>query len=177
MEGGQCKACGRFPKDWGEGREKDRDAQGHKAVFKGDSGFEEDRTAAYRKWRYSFGRGIWAMDVDQVEWRRDENGEPRVVATIELTRVDGNVSVPPTYLQKILDRFDDRDFQAEHSRYVARALGVPCFIVAFRWDLSEFWVYNLSEKRERGWWHLDRRKFEVWQRSMTAPVGTKLEVI
>jgi hypothetical protein len=107
------------------------------------------------------------MDVDQVEWRRDEEGEPYPVATIELTRVDGNRPVPASYLQKILDRFGERDFQAAHSKHVADALGVYCFIVAFRHDLSEFWVYNLSGGR--GWWHLLPGQYERFLRGLVVP--------
>ncbi len=164
MSDGQCPTCGRMDRDWSQREAEERDSQGHKALLGGDGSFKEDRAAAYRRWRYTLGKGVWAMDVDQVEWRRDESGDPHPAATIELTRVDGNVRVPGTYLAKILDRFGDRDFQAEHSKYVAEALGVNCFIVAFRWDLTEFWVYNLS--CSRGWWNLDVPRYERWLRAL-----------
>ena len=163
----QCPTCGRIDHDFTKREENERDAQGHKAALNGDHSFKEDRAAAYRLWRYSLGNGAWVLDVDQVEWRRDDVGEPYPAATIELTRVDGSYPVPSggRYLQKILDRFTERDFQAAHSRHVAHCLGVHCFIVAFRWDLSEFWVYNLSEPRGR-WWHLTQQRYTEWLRGL-----------
>ncbi len=150
----QCPLCGRVSEDWSSNR-----AQGTKGKQRKD---REDRAAGYREWRQAFGGGCYVEDVDQVEWRKGVSGELCPVATLELTRLDGNRNPPATYLQNILARFGERDFQATHSRHVAGALGVSCFVVLFRWDLSEFWIYNLSEKR--GWWHLTQDRYMRWLR-------------
>jgi len=140
-----------------------------KASAHGDS--NEDRCAAYRRWHRLLGREFPVLDVDQVEWRKRECGELYPVATIELTRVDGDRPVPPGYLSAILGRFDERDFQGRHSRVVAEALDVKCWIVAFRWDLGGFWVYNLTDGQ--GWFPdphdssgYDAHKYKRWLRRL-----------
>jgi len=108
----------------------------------------EDRTAPYRKMRRTF-KQAGATDFDQVEWRYDGFGELIPVALLELTRVDGNVYVPPTYFEAILKRFIERDWQGQLACKGAELLGTTAWIVAFRHDLTEFWIYNLSDRR--GW--------------------------
>ncbi len=162
-----CPECGRVSHDWSKRFDSERDEKGHKGVFNKEDSFKEDRNAPYRRWRYTLGKGIWAMDIDQVEWRRDRNGEPYPVATIELTRVDRDDEKPDAYFQKILDRFGERDYQAQHVKHVAAALGVHCYIVAFRHDLTEFWVYNLSAGR--GWRHWGPEQYAGFLRKLKLP--------
>jgi hypothetical protein len=120
----------------------------------------EDRTIEYRAWRHTLGNGLYAADIDQVEWRvRD--GVPVPVAVLELSRVDGNVRVPPAYLEAVVDRMTRRDGQASAVTHFASLLGVKAWVVLFRWDLTEYWVYNLSTPRDR-WWHLAPDKYRDW---------------
>ena len=103
------------------------------------------------------------MDIDQIEWRfRDGDAVP--VALIELTRVDGNMSIPQSYLNAIVNRFTKRDGQAALLLQVAQQLELAVWISLFRWDLSEFWVYNLS--RNEGWWHVDKTGYIKWLEKM-----------
>ena len=148
----QCPTCGRVSEDWASNRDT-----GLKGTQRADN---EDRTTGYCDWRRSVGHHCYISDVDAVEWRLGPDGL-FPVAVIELTRVDGNMPLPQSYLDAILDRFEKRDFQGRCAKEVARRLGVECFIVAFRWDLSEFWVYNLTSKR--GWWKsLSRSTYKRW---------------
>ena len=88
------------------------------------------------------------------------DGAVKPVAVLELTRVDGSVPVPPTYLQRILDRIRERDPQARVACELATRCGVFAFLVAWRWDCTEFWIYNLSASR--GWWHLPPNQYQRW---------------
>jgi hypothetical protein len=146
----QCPTCGRVDEDWASNRP---DLKGRQ---RGD---REDRCRDYRGWRWKFGGGLYASDVDQIEWRI-ENGVFRPVAVLELTRVDGNIPVPQSYLDRILLRFGERDGQGKIARRTAELLGCKAWIVAFRWSVNEFWVYNLTDGR--GWWHTDRALYRKW---------------
>lgn len=161
MTEGQCPTCGRMKRDWThEGAI--RNEQGHKIGTEDVPDIREDRTAAYRKWRRSLPQA-GATDFDQVEWRyRNKELEP--VALLELTRVDGNVSLPPSYLQSILDRFEKRDWQGKLAKRAALQLGVKAWIVAFRHDLTDFWVYNLTDGR--GWWTMTQGEYSAWLQRM-----------
>ncbi len=150
----QCPTCGRVTDDWAE----------RNAGIKGKQRMDtEDRAADYRNWRHQFGGGCYVSDVDQLEWRIVDD-EIRIVASIELSRVDGNVPIPDSYQDAVVNRFGNRDGQSKIIREVAARLGVPAWIVLFRWDLSEFWVFNLSEAR--GWWHLSPAKYRSWIKSL-----------
>jgi hypothetical protein len=48
--------------------------------------------------------------------------------------------------------------QAKAARKVAAALGTKAYVVLFRENCAEFWVYNLSEPR--GWQHFDQAAME-----------------
>jgi hypothetical protein len=104
------------------------------------------------------------MDIDQVEWRVIDE-VPTPVAMLELSRVDGNVHLPPSYMKAVLDRFNKRDGQGETIRAFAKSLEVKAWIVLFRWDLTEFWVYNLTDSR--GWWEMKKPKYEHWIRNLS----------
>jgi hypothetical protein len=152
----QCPTCGRVSEDWSNNRDS-----GIKGKRRGDS---EDRAQAYRDWRMGIGGGLYVMDIDQVEWRL-VGDHPSPVALVELTRVDGNMKIPQTYLDAIVARFTKRDGQASLLLRVAESLGINAWISLFRWDLSEFWVYNLSTGD--GWWHVNKDGYVRWLEKMT----------
>jgi len=127
---------------------------------------------AYRKFRRTIAQA-GATDFDQVEWRFND-GLPTPVALFELTRVDGSMRVPDTYLQKIIDRFTARDWQGRFAIRGAELLGCEAWVVAFRWSLSEFWVYNLS--KDDGWWHVDQARYKKWITNLgTSETGERHE--
>lgn len=158
---GQCPTCGRCGSDWSSPETRgERDTKGRQRLS------TVDRTSAYREWRWGLGNSLYVNDVDQVEWRM-VNGEIRPVAVIELTRVDGSVPVPPAYLKAILDRMTGRDPQGRVAVEVASRLGVCAYVVAWRWDLTEFWGYNLS--RNVGWKLWTANEYRAWLASLKPP--------
>lgn len=155
----QCPTCGHVkdevaPRAFGDPKGKQRKDR-------------EDRMAAYREWRHDLGDGMFCADVDQVEWRV-KAGQLVPVATIELSRLDGEMLYPEKYLEATLrkrwPRTGERSFQRQHSEYVARRLGVPCFFVIVKWDLTTFWIYNLTN--DEGWWTVDQEDYIKWLRSL-----------
>jgi hypothetical protein len=146
----QCPTCGHCPPDWAE----------KSGTIKGKQrGDWEDRLRDYRQWRFGLGNGCYVADVDQVEWRL-RDGERVPVALFEMSRVDGNVSVPDTYLKAVLVRLLERDQQGHAAKTFAKALGCKAWIVLFRWDMTEFWVYNLTD--DRGWWRMGIEHYRRW---------------
>jgi len=150
----QCPTCGRVSEDWSQ----------RSGLIKGRQRKDvEDRTIEYRNWRHGFGGGCYVTDVDQLEWRMVDS-EIRLVASIELSRIDGNVAIPDSYHDAVLTRFMKRDGQGKIIRAIATKLEIPTWIVLFRWNLTEFWVFNLTELR--GWWRLTPDKYKEWIRSL-----------
>ena len=88
------------------------------------------------------------LDIDFIEWRI-RNGQPVAVEVMEVTRVDKGKKVNTGYLDAIISRYEERDFQAKAPRKVATALNTKAYIVLFREDCSEFWGYNLTNRQ--GW--------------------------
>jgi len=142
----QCPTCGRIREDWGN-----ETTRGNAITLnKGKQRSQDiDRIADYRKWRWGIGNGCYVCDIDHLEYRITGN-KIIPVALLELTRVDGNIKLPDTYLSGVLDRFKKRDAQSKLITYVAELLSCKVWIVLFRHDLSEFWLYNLSS--DRGWY-------------------------
>lgn len=140
----------------------DRDDEGKKTRFFGGT---TDRASAYRSWRYTLGGGMYVLDVDQVEWRQID-GVVLPVAVIELTRRDDPEPMDDVYLETILERYDD-EFQGYHSVYIAQKLAVFAYIVVFREDLSEAWVYNLS--LAKGWRNMGWTAYEDWIKNLRPP--------
>jgi hypothetical protein len=83
---------------------------------------------------------------------------------IELSRVDGHVPVRQRYLDAVIARFCRRDGQGDAVVQPAATLDVKAWIVLFRWDLTEFWIYNLTARR--GWWNINAETYERWLRSL-----------
>lgn len=125
--------------------EKKLTPSGAKAVQRND---DEWRAKPYSEWHRTLDKSLLALDVDYIEWRfKDGNLYP--VAVIEVTRTDKGKVVNNAYLNTIRERFEVRDLQGRAAVRVATALGVKAFIVLFREDCSEFWLYNLSDRK--GW--------------------------
>ena len=120
---------------------------GSKAYQRDDT---EWRIKPYSDWHRTLHRSLLMLDVDFIEWRI-RNGELVAVGVMEITRVDVGKEVSSGYLGAIVSRFEERDIQARAARKVAAALGTKAYIILFRQDCSEFWVYNLTDRR--GWAH------------------------
>ena len=142
--------------DWGS-KESLQDSAEFRKKWK-DEG-DEDRTAEYQRFRRGFGHGAYVTDIDQVEYRRDEEGAIYAVCTLELTRIDGGIP-PDSYFASILKRYNDRDDQGRTARTWAWLLGIPCYIVAYMHDLSSFYVYNLTANE--GWWNYSTEGYRRW---------------
>jgi hypothetical protein len=131
-----------------------RTATGAKAHQRDD---REDRTIAYRIWRRGVEGSPYTSDVDQVEWIFVD-GRVVPVAVLELTRID-HERIGPAYLQAILDRYD-RQGQGMFARHVGRALQCNAYIVAYRYDLSTYHLYNLTQNR--GWVTMTQEEYSIW---------------
>ena len=117
----------------------------------------EDRTEAYRDWRHTFGNSLYVLDVDQVEYKF-ENDDPVPVAVIELTRADGPVYKPEKLQAAVLHRITEKGPQGKTLLVVADAIGVEAYIVLFLSDLSEFHLYNLTNPTDWKIYNQDRYK-------------------
>lgn len=125
--------------------EKKTTESGAKAHQRADT---EWRIQPYSDWHRTLSKDLLMLDVDFIEWRF-RNGELVPVGVMEVTRVDHGKDVNDRYLNAILKRFNERDLQGRAARKVAEALATKAYIVLFREDCSEFWVYNLTD--EHGW--------------------------
>jgi len=138
--------------DWGSKDSLDDSTQ-YREKWKREG--DEDRTAAYQRWRRLFKHGAYVTDIDQIEYRRDNEGAIYPVATLELTRIDpdprygGAADPSPGYFASILKRYKERDDQGQTAKTWAWLLGIPCYIVAYKADLSAFWLYRLND--DKGW--------------------------
>jgi hypothetical protein len=150
--------------DWGS-PESLRESTEYREKWKNEG--DQDRVAEYRRWRRQFGHGAYVTDIDQVEYRRDQEGGLHPVATLELTRVEVGKTVGPGYLDSILDRYNKRDDQGTTARLWAWHLGVCVYIVLFREDLSEFWVYNLTN--DKGWREMHQAQYKAWLIAFRSP--------
>jgi hypothetical protein len=129
-------------------------ASGSKAYQRLDS---ENRARQYSDWHRTLDRRLLMLDVDFIEWRIRQ-GELVPVGVMEITRVDQGKPVAAAYLEAIINRFEERDLQARAARQVAAALGTKAYIVLYREGCTEFWVYNLSDRK--GWRHFNAQQME-----------------
>ena len=127
--------------------EKKVTPSGAKAYQRSDA---EWRIKPYSDWHRTLPSRLLMLDVDFIEWRY-RNGELTPVGVMKVTRVDRGRTVDQHYTDAILQRFEQRDLQARAARKVAEALKTKAYIVLFRQDCSEFWVYNLTD--HAGWAH------------------------
>lgn len=137
-------------------------ASGSKAYQRRDN---EDRGKIYRDWHRGLPRTLLATDVDTIEWRY-RGGKLVPVAVIEITRVDNGGIVNDDYLWNIINRFDNQSIQGDAARMVAEALRVPAYLVLFRQDCSEFWLYKLSrparQRKPWDWKHLTEDQMRMF---------------
>ena len=138
------------------GLEKKLTCSGAKAHQRGDT---ENRILPYSLWHRTLDRSLLMLDVDFIEWRF-QNGELIAVGVMEVTRVDSAKDVNENYLNSILRRYDSRDLQGNVARKVAEALKTRAYIVLFRENCSEFWVYDLTYNR--GWMHFDPKEMKAF---------------
>jgi hypothetical protein len=134
--------------------EKKLTGSGAKAYQRMDT---ENRIKPYSDWHRTLDRRLYMADVDFIEWRY-RNNDLVAVGVMEVTRVDLAKEVNQGYLDSIVQRFEQRDLQARVARKVAEALQTKAYIVLFREDCSEFWVYNLTDRR--GWGHYNPQQME-----------------
>lgn len=116
----------------------------------------EHRVKPYMDWRRTIKRGLYMLDVDDIEWRY-RNGKQVAVGVLEMTRVDGDKPVGEGYFQAVLNRFLNRDMQGKTTKIIAEALGTHAYIVIFRYNCSEFFVYNLT--LEGAWVTYNEKQF------------------
>jgi hypothetical protein len=140
--------------------EKKLTDSGAKAYQRNDS---EWRLKPYSDWHRTLAKELLMVDVDFIEWRY-RHGQLIPVGVMEVTRVDLGKHVAPEYLEAILARYEQRDMQAEAARKVAAALRTKAYIVLFRADCKEFWVYNLTERK--GWLHLQAAEMENFLKNL-----------
>ena len=135
----------------------------------------EDRAKAYRLWRHGRGgRSACVCDIDQLEYRYVD-GIPVPVGILEITRYDGNVADPPAeYLDRIIERYEERDGQARACRRWAEMLGVEAWIVLFRHSIAEvgpgffdhdFWIYQLTDPNA-GWFAISQPQYDNFLRKL-----------
>jgi hypothetical protein len=124
-----------------------REASGAKALeHKG--GRDARATAEFTKWHRTIGREFWATDVDLIEWR-SRYGTIMPVATWEVSAISGAPNPPETYKDSVVERYNVRDLQGFAAREVANALGCHSFVLLAMPDLSQAWLYCLTDPR--GW--------------------------
>ena len=159
VEPSRCSACGNIKGSWENNSTKLLTSDGSKARQRNDI---EDRAADYRKWHRELGQGIYVMDIDQFEYRIVDDGIVPV-AILELTRFDDGVNLNKRYFESILNRFNKRDVQGRLITYIAEKLSCHAWIVLFKYDLSEFHLFNLTENRGRGWYHdISAERYADW---------------
>lgn len=120
---------------------------GAKARQREDS---EWRAKQYSDWHRTLDKSLLMSDVDFIEWRFIDR-KLVAVGVMEVSRADNDKDVNQGYLNAIIRRYEERDLQKRTAVAVAQALNTKAWIVLFREDCSEFWVYNLTSMR--GWWH------------------------
>lgn len=103
----------------------------------------EKVSTPYSSWHRTLDKSLLMLDVDSIEWRYI-NDRLTPVGVIEETSVRHGVTVNEKYLASIVWRYQHRDLQGKATRRVANALDTKAYIVLYREDCSEFWVYGLT---------------------------------
>ncbi len=153
--------------DWADSISRAVNEHGNKEQQRAD---DEDRTKEYRQWHRTIpaykDHNLSVADVDYIEYTViDDKGTLIPHAVIELTRLDGdNPLLPQTYLDSVISRFVTRDKQHVLPRMVAEGLHVKAWLVLFRHNLQDFWVYNLTD--ETGWWDRNEDGYIRWLHSL-----------
>jgi hypothetical protein len=106
------------------------------------------------------------VDMDAVELRH-RDGAPVPVAVTELSRIDGALPLPDSYLRAVETRFFGRDAQGGLIRLLADRLGVPAFLVLFGKELTAFYILHLDR---RTWSRqLSEAEYCRWQETLPFP--------
>jgi len=133
---------------------------GAKAYQRSDT---EWRLKPYSDWHRTLDKRLLMLDIDFIEWRF-KDGKLIPVGVMEITRVDQDKDVTTRYLDSIIDRFTKRDLQARTVKMVAEALNTKAYIVLFRVDCTNFWVYNLTDND--GWEQYNQHEMEEFLRGL-----------
>jgi hypothetical protein len=98
----------------------------------------------YSDWHYARkNRWLYMTDIDFIEWRYNPQKELVAVGVMEVTRVDEGIEVNHVYTDQILGRYKTQ-LQGQAARKIAEALNTKAYIILFRADCTEFWVYCLT---------------------------------
>src|SRR5574343_338872 len=142
-----------------------RYSSGAKAQQRADK-YKVNRQANYSSWRYPISEvtsikqcGLYTTDFDFVEWSFNSYGELVAAAVIDATQADNGKSVNDTYLNNILERFH-RQLQGKALSFASRRFECDSYILLFREDCSEFWMYNWTQ--QKGWKHMDSQQHIEW---------------
>ena len=121
-----------------------------------------DKAAPYKSWRYQWNvSGV--HDVDQIEWRGDYP-----VAVLELT-------TNPHIDQKVKDKVAHRlwyQFSGRKLRHVAKALGVPFYIVLMDFNVEKISVCHQTSP-DANWADMSRDVYRHWLSSLEPLRSTK----
>jgi hypothetical protein len=114
-----------------------------------------DKAAPYKSWRYQWNvSGV--HDVDQIEWRGDYP-----VAVLELT-------TNPHIDQKVKDKVAHRlwyQFSGRKLRHVAKALGVPFYIVLMDFNVEKISVCQQTSP-DANWADMPKDVYRHWLSSL-----------
>lgn len=121
-----------------------------------------DRSMPYRQWRWDAKTsGCYVQDIDQIEYRF-KDGVLVPVAVIELTSSEGH-TMDDGLRKAIVDRFATTG-QGKLLREVAKGLKCKAWAVLHGADMTELWVYNLTDVR--GWWQMTPERYREWLTSL-----------
>lgn len=133
----------------------------------------------FYRWHSMLGKQYPALDVDLVEWRYDELGL-YPAAVVEITSVGNSIPTESIdrYLEKIIERYH-RNLQGRTLFLTSQALKCEPYIILFRLNLKQFWVYNWRYKenwtalkapgsvvRGDGWLQLNRLQMADFIKSL-----------
>ncbi len=120
----------------------------------------EDSERKYREWHRSLGSPCFVQDIDACEVRYDLNGEPIVVAIIELTHYWHSAESMRT---EALARVKSQ--KLPHLQLLANGVGCDVWLVVMDIEATDFHVLNMS-KGHGTWFHQDRARHAKWLRSL-----------
>lgn len=128
--------------------------------------YTANRQGNYSRWRYEItespeikAHGLYSTDFDFVEWSFNWNGDLVAAAVIDATQADNTINVSDTYLESILKRFNTQ-MQGKCLTFASTNFRCNSYILLFRQDCSEFWLYNWTEKK--GWKYMTREEHIEW---------------
>jgi hypothetical protein len=124
-------------------------------------------STTYSNWHYERkNRGLYMTDIDFIEWRYNKHKELVAVGLMEVTRVDQGIEVNDVYTNQILSRYKTQ-LQGQAARKIAEALNTKAYIVLFRDDCTEFWIYCLTDNW-KAWKTLTAATMEAFLNGLTA---------